>query len=248
MQTFKKTLLILFFGTVVVAQSPEPPIADSRLTIHTLVREDIFAGFLTDDMERLARGEKNVELLLEKRPAAKAELLSWKGGATLYRAVRAHESNKSEEFNQLYSKANSLFAEAREISPGNGGVAAVTGGSFVVFGDRLPKEHRAPAWSQAYEAFQILWKQQGSIVDKLPLHIKGELLGGLAQSAMRTGRTEEAGKYLDKILEVLSDSPYASVARQWKANPKAANDSGITCLSCHDSGRLTARLTAIGAK
>lgn len=248
MQTIKKALLILAFGTIVVAQSPEPPITDTRLTIHTLVREDIFAGFLTDDMERLARGEKNIELLLEKRPAAKAELISWKAGATLYRSVRAHDANNVEEFNKLYNKATELFAEARKLAPENGGVAAVTGGSFVVFADRLPKEHRAAAWSQAYEAFQILWKQQASIVDKLPVHIKGELLGGLAQSAMRTGRTEEAVKYLDKILEVLNDSPYAPVARQWKANPQAANGSSIVCLTCHDSGRLSARMNALGTK
>ena len=32
-------------------QVPEPPIADTRLTVHTLVREDIFAGFLQSDIQ-----------------------------------------------------------------------------------------------------------------------------------------------------------------------------------------------------
>ena len=68
-----RTLLILAvlvaISAAVPAQAPEPPIADTRLTVHTLVREDIFAGFLQNDLTRLARAEKNIELLLASRPA-----------------------------------------------------------------------------------------------------------------------------------------------------------------------------------
>jgi hypothetical protein len=244
----KRTLLVVVFATVAVAQSPEPPLSDSRLSVHTLVREDIFAGFLTDDMERFSRGEKNIQLLLEKRPAEKSSLLAWKGGAALYRAVRAYENNRTDEFQNYYRQALDLFSEARKLSPEHDGVAAVTGGSFVVFADRLPKEKRALAWSQAYDSYLLLWKKQSSFVDKLPLHIRGELLGGLAQSAQRTGRTEELGQYLDKILTVLRDSPYEPVARQWKKNPEAAANTSITCLSCHDGGRLAARVAALNNK
>jgi hypothetical protein len=53
---------------------------------------------------------------------------------------------------------------------------------------------------------------------------------------MRTGRTEEATRHLDKILTVLSNTAYESVARKWKENPKAADNTRITCLSCHESG------------
>ena len=91
----KKALLVVALVTVAAAQSPQPPLADSRLTVHTLVREDIFAGWMTDDMARFERGEKNIQLLLERRPDQKANLLAWKGGATLYRAVRANENNRA---------------------------------------------------------------------------------------------------------------------------------------------------------
>jgi hypothetical protein len=40
------------------------------------------------------------------------------------------------------------------------------------------------------------------------VHFKGELLAGLAQSSQRTGRTEELGQHLNKILEILRDTPY----------------------------------------
>ena len=98
MYSLMKILLVGAFVTVVAAQSPQTPLSDSRLTIHTLVREDIFAGFMADDMKRFERGEKNIELLLEQRPSQRGNLLSWKGGALLYRAVRAHEENRPDEF------------------------------------------------------------------------------------------------------------------------------------------------------
>jgi tetratricopeptide (TPR) repeat protein len=249
MRLIKKGFLLFFLVSVAVAaQAPEPPLADSRFTVHTLVREDIFAGFLADDMERFTRGEKNIDLLLEKRPAEKADLLAWKGGASLYRAVRALEAKKQDEYQKYYRQALDLFAQARQLQPQGGGVTAVTGGSYAVFADRLPKENRAAAWTEAYESYRTLWKQQGSFVDKLPVHLRGELLGGLAQSAQRTGRTDEAAQYVDKILEVMRDTPYESVAKKWKANPAAAASVGITCLNCHEGGRLNARITTLGSK
>jgi hypothetical protein len=241
----KKIVVVLFLVTVAVAQSPEPPLSDSRLSVHTLVREDIFAGFLTDDMTRFSRGEKNIDLLLEKRPGAKPDLLAWKAGAAYYRAVRAHEANRSDEFQKYYRQALDLFAEASGAGSDNFGVHAIRGGTNVVFADRLPKELRAAAWAQAYESYHILWKQQGQMVDRLPLHLRGELLAGLAQSAQRTGRIDEMQQHLDKILAVLPDTAYAPVARKMKEDPKFAAASSVTCMSCHDAGRLNARLSAI---
>ena len=248
MHVIKRVFFALVFVTVAAAQSPEPPLSDTRLSVHTLVREDIFAGFLANDMERFSRGEKNIQILLEKRADAKPDLLTWQGGAALYRAVRAYEGRRGDEFQQRFRQALDLFSQARQLGPENGGVAAVTGGSWVVFADRLPKENRAAAWQQAYDAYQVLWKQQAPVLDKLPVHMRGELLGGLAQSAQRTGRAQEATQYLDKVLTVLQATPYETVAKRWKEDPKAATDFSMTCLSCHDAGRLVARMAALDNK
>lgn len=236
---------VALLAAVVIGQSSKSPLSDTRLTIHTIVREDIFAGFLSNDMERFARGEKNIDALLEKRPQAKAELFAWKGGAALYRAVRAYENKQNTEFQQKYQQAVDLFAQAIQTSPNNAGVHAVTGGSLVVFGDRLPKEKQTAAWTQAYDSFQVLWKQQASFVDKMPVHIRGELLAGLAQAAQRTGHTQELTQYLDKIIEVMPGTPYEPIAKQWKKNPASAANSTMTCLTCHDQGRLAARLETL---
>ena len=230
------------------AQSPEPPLADARLSIHTLVREDVFAGLLDDDLARLARGEQSIEVLLERRPADKPGLLAWKAGATLYRAVRAREAGRPDEFEANYRQALDLLAQAHKLGPEDVGVTAATGGLYAVLADRLPEKLRGPAWSAAYDSYQALWKRQAPGVEKLPMHLRGELLAGLAQSAQRTGRTKELAEYLDMILAVAPDSPYARVARRWKDDPEAAAGTRLTCLSCHAPGRLAARRAALGEK
>ena len=245
MHNLMKILIVGAFVTVVVAQTPQGQLSDSRLTVHTLLREDIFAGFIGDDMKRFEQGEKNIELLLTQRPDQKGNLLSWKGGALLYRAVVANENNRPEEFKRYYQKSLETFAEAAKQPSGNEGVGAITGGSFAVFADRLPKEYRAAAWSSAYDNYLGLYKQQAAILDRLPVHLRGEVLGGLAQAAQRTGRKDEMNQYVDKILAVLGGTPYEPIAKKWKANPESAANTSITCMTCHDGGRLSARLSEI---
>ena len=245
MYNLMKILIVGAFVTVVVAQTPQGQLSDSRLTVHTLLREDIFAGFLSDDMKRFEQGEKNIELLLTQRPDQKGNLLSWKGGALLYRAVVANENNRPEEFKRYYQKSLETFAEAAKQPSGSDGVGAITGGSFAVFADRLPKEYRAAAWSTAYDNYLGLYKQQAAILDRLPVHLRGEVLGGLAQAAQRTGRKDEMNQYVDKILAVLGGTPYEPIAKKWKANPESAANTSITCMTCHDGGRLSARLSEI---
>jgi hypothetical protein len=52
-------------------------------------------------------------------------------------------------------------------------------------------------------------------------------------------------QYLDKMLAVLRDTPYESMAKKWKANPEIAANTSLTCMNCHDEGRLAARLSYI---
>jgi tetratricopeptide (TPR) repeat protein len=226
-------------------QSPEPPITDARLTVHTLVREDIFAGFLQSDLQRMARAEKNLARLLESRPADRENVLAWQGSIALTRAVLASEAKQQVEFRQHYQRARELFEEAMRLGPDSVGVFAITGGSQVSLADRLPAEERARSWELAYSAYQRLWKLQGAIIEKLPLHHKGEVLSGLAQSAQRTGRNEEASAEVDRILKLLPGTPYAKNAQQWKDDPSSRARVKVACQTCHAPGTLVARLAEV---
>ena len=244
MYAIKRGLLLIAFVTVAAAQSPQSPLSDTRISVNTLLREDLFSGFLADDMERLSRGEKNAQLLLEQRPNERALTLAWIALAKMYRAVRASEHNQPDEFQSYYREGLDLFAQAEKLGA-NPGVAAIHGGTYLVLADRLPKEYRAGAWSQAYDSYKLLWKYQSGAVSQLPVHLRGELLAGLAQSAQRTGHTEEQTQYVDKILAVLGNTPYEQAAKQWKTHPESAATTSIACMSCHDAGRLAARIASL---
>src|SRR6478672_2961851 len=151
MRAIVLSCLVLGLAGDTFGQSPDPPLSDTRLPVATLVREDVFAGWRENDMERYARGEKNIDLLLEQRPRDKAELLAWKGGTKLYRALLALEAGNDEEFERLYQSALDLFAEAKQIAPKHPAVAAIVGGSYVLFGDRLPEKYRKVAFSDGYD-------------------------------------------------------------------------------------------------
>ena len=169
MRPLKCALFLFVAVTATAGQTPETLLSDTRLTVHTLLREDIFAGFRNDNMERLARAERHIGVLLKERPDERANLLAWKAGASTFRAVRAHEAGKAEEFERVYAEALADFAAAAKETSGNGGVPAITGRTLVTFADRLPTKHRAAAWSQAYENYSMLWKQQGATIEKMPV-------------------------------------------------------------------------------
>ena len=245
MRAISCLVLLLASTGAAYAQSPEPPLSDMRLAVHTLVREDIFAGFMANDMVRFARGEKNVEQLLKDRPDQRGNLLAWRGSAATYRAVLAHESGNNGEFLKYLEASRAAFAEAAKQTSGNEGAAAITGGTYAVFADRLPEPHRATAWADAYSNFSILWKQQGAAIDKLPVHHRGEVLGGLVQSAQRTGRTEEMAQHLDRMLTLMKGTPYEATAQQWKENPASAATTKVTCKACHNPGRLSSTLASL---
>jgi len=228
MRATSTLVLLLITIAPANAQSPEPPLADTRLTVHTLLREDVFAGFMSNDMVRFARAERNIEQLLKDRPDQRGNLLAWRGSAAMHRAVLAHEAGNSGEFLKNLEAARAAFAEAAAQTSGNDGVAAIRGGSYAVFADRLPEPHRATAWADSYASYSLLWKQQGSVIDTLPVHHRGEVLGGLVQSAQRTGRTEEMMQHLDRMLTMMKGTPYEATAQHWKDNPSSAATTKVT--------------------
>ena len=237
--TSKGLLLIAVAALRLSAQ--QTPFLDPRMSVSTLVREDIFAGFLTKDMARLSIGEKTLESLLRERPQAKPQILAWQGGVALHRAMWANEQKQTTEYEQQYKKALDLFAQALAADPQSEAVAAITGGSYALTLDRLPEQHRAAAAAKAYEAYRFLFEKQGPALQKMPVHHRGEVLAGLAFAAQRTGRTEETAQHLDRILAMLPNTPYEARARKWKENPELAGRTTIACMTCHEDGKLETR-------
>jgi hypothetical protein len=189
-------LLVCMLSISAAAQASKTPTFDSRLPFATIIREDLFAGFMADgnnnDNERFLRGEMNLEILLAERPADKAGLTAWKGGIAFKRAIEAYQTKRIDDFEREYRKALDLYAEAARLDPADVGVMAITGGGFALFADRLPERYRSRAWDAAYKAYSGMWQVQRADVDKLPPHFMGELLAGMAQSAQRSNHAAES--------------------------------------------------------
>src|SRR5262245_13195777 len=131
----KRLLLVFLAGAAAYAQAPKTPTFDSRLTVHAILREDIFAGFMANDKDRQARGARNLETLMAERPGDQASLTAWKAALAMNHAVDAHEAKREAEFEGEYRRALDLYAEASKLGPDDGGVTAITGGSYSVFAD-----------------------------------------------------------------------------------------------------------------
>ncbi len=218
------------------------------IPVNTWVREDIFAGFMAGDMTRFEVGMTKVEQELRVNPAD-TDALAWRGGGKLLRAVRAHESGMDELFTRLYADARVDFDKAAEIAGKQTaitGVLAIAGGSYVVFADRFPAALRREAWTRARDNSQALLNLQKPHLAQLPVHMRGELLAGLAQASQRLGETELANTRLAELIAALPASAYASRALRWQEQPGIAGKTSLTCQTCHEEGRLEA--TAVRLK
>ena len=247
MQMFR-TGMLLCFALVAFPRDAAAPKFDPRLSVHTLLREDIFAGFMANDAGRLARGERNLHALEAERPEKKAELVAWSGTVALTRAVYALDAHKQDAFDAAYRQAVARFEEARRLGPASLGVKAVTAGSYLALADRLPEPLRAEAWRQGYRAYQEMFQMQSATADALPLHMKGELLAGVAQTADRTGHAGEAAQFARRILDTMPGTPYAAAVQRWKDKPELRGRMTLGCQTCHEPGRLTARTAELAAK
>lgn len=146
-----------------------------------------------------------------------SDAFSWREGGKLLLAVRAQEAGKSDEFTHLDADARADFAKALEVAQGKPTMAkvyAIVGGSFTVFADRFPAGLRREAWTASQENHLALRSLQKTYFDQIPVHMRGEILSGLALAAQRLGDTETATQRLNKVIEIAARFPirYSSAA------------------------------------
>jgi hypothetical protein len=211
----------------------------ANVPFYTWVREDTFAGFLDNDMARFEQGEKKTREYLAETPG-QPDATNWMGATKVYRAVRAFREGKASEGEALMKDALAAMDEAVAKAPANPGIRATAGGTLVLFANQLPSQYYEPIMQKARGHYAALYKAQEPALAQFPLHIKGELLAGVAETEFKVGDKARANEVLAQIVKEMPDTAYAKTASAWLAAPeKVSRDTKIVCQSCHQPGRLS---------
>ena len=212
--------------------------APNRLTINWLVREDVFAGLLQNDKVRLEKGMATLNAV--EKFYSETEVTAWRAVAETTRAVWALEAGDKESFARSYALGMTYFDQSRRLAKGPLAVIPeiFEGGTLVVLADRLPENLRRGAWETTYQDYRRLNAMEQGKLESLPMHMKGEILAGLAMATQRTGRDGELAAALTRVQEMLPKTPYAAVAKKWAEDPASRTKVRLACLSCHEPNRL----------
>ncbi len=231
-----------FTGLLLFALTLSAQVPSNSLSVNWLVREDLFAGLLEDDRDRLKKGVATLDSVATYY--SEARVLSWRYLAEVTQAVWDYEAKDVTGFNRHYGLALTYLDRIRKVASGNELVLPeiFEGAVLVVLGDRLPEAMRKGSWERAYQAYAKLDLLQGDSVEKMPMHLKGESLSGLAAAAYRTGREAEMKKTLERIVSGMPKTPYASAAKKWMEEPESRTRLKIACISCHEPNRLGNRV------
>ena len=228
-------LLVCATGLATIAAQEQRP---ANVPFYTWVREDTFAGFMDDDMTRFERGVQRAEAYLEENPE-RADAANWVGATNVYRAVRAFRAGDNAAGEDLLRSAMTAMDQAVSRAPNDVGIRATAGGTLVLFASQLPAEHHRAVMEKAREHYAALYRVQSPALAHLPLHIKGELLAGVAETEFRVGDKDRAASVLNTIVKELPGTAYARTAETWLQAPdKVTRESRLACQSCHEAGRL----------
>ncbi|HKD08770.1 MAG TPA: hypothetical protein VKB79_22900 [Bryobacteraceae bacterium] len=210
--------------------------------VSTTIREDIFAGLLAGDLERVnVRMDKTREAL--KHDPSSSGSLAWLAGGELVLAVHAYEAHKISDFNAHYQAAVRYFDDAERVGSTNAGVYDISGAMWDNLGDRLPASLRASAFENAYRSFETALKMNQDRLATMNRHGLGEILTGIAHSAQRTGRADETRQRLLQMAALLPGTIFEERSHRWLAEPELIAKTSVACQSCHPQERFSAVTT-----
>lgn len=221
---------------VMAAQEKRP----QNIPFYTWVREDTFAGFIGGDMTRFEQGMRKAQEYLAEDPND-VSAANWLAAGKLYRAVRAYAEKDVARGDALFNEAVATMEKMVAAAPQDIGLRATMAGSLGYMGTRLPEAQYRIAMQKAREQYAVLYKMQEPQLAKFPLHLKGEVLAGMAETEFRVGDRERATAYLNRLVTDMPGTPYAQKASTWLQSPDSVTRSSrLVCQSCHEAGTFGA--------
>lgn len=199
-----------------------------------LVREDFFAG-LAGDAESLNRGMAKCEEKLNAEPD-NAEALVWHGAGLQFQSVSHFQKNEMQKGIELYQKGEAELDRAVQLQPKSVSILVPRAAHYVVFSRYVPdKEQQRAMLAKVIHDYEEVYRQQQPYFDKLSEHARGELLLGLAEAYLRSGKEENRTKAQALLKLAQKEKSYTKEAESWlQAAPDAKPTTFFhNCVGCH---------------
>jgi tetratricopeptide (TPR) repeat protein len=195
------------------------------------VRTDFFAGF-AGDQQALDRAMKLSEEELARNPA-NAEALVWHGSGVFFQSGQFFKAGDVVQGREFRQRGLAEMEQAVEIAPDRLGVRIPRGATLLTASRNLPDPDMArPLIEKGLADFERTLEIQKTYFDKLGVHLRGELLIGLADGYARLGKDDQASIYFERIRSALPGTPYAANADKWLATRSLTPREG-GCIGCH---------------
>src|SRR5215471_357222 len=185
-----------------------------KISIHTWVREDMFAGWIGNDMVTFERGVAKVDRFLSDHPDDR-NALAWKYLQASKYMIRARAAKDDAEYAKQLAIAKDLRTRVFAGGLQDPGPYIIIGSSLVNTGDAAPDKDRDWMYRDALELLSKVPQLQGDVFNSLPAHMRGELWAQLAYVSAKLGDTAARDRSLQNLL-TLTGSPYESRARAWQ--------------------------------
>jgi hypothetical protein len=215
-----------------------------KLTIHTWIREDMFAGLIGRDAAAFDLGLRKLERFLAEHPGD-ANGLAWKYETYSYYLRADREAGNQDAYTRHWTEAQEFKKQALAKSAADLGPLIL-----VAFSQIFNAQYAAAAADRESlfrEGRELLWKiqeAQRAQWDKVPVHMRGELWSLIGFASDQIGDREERDRVANEMIDKLKGSVYEARGHRW-LNAKQLDASDAVCLSCHENGRLKVKLASL---
>ncbi len=231
-RTFVVTTFLITAIFLVSAGGVQEHSQENTENFDMLVREDFFAGF-AGDAQALKRGMKRCAEALAKDPR-NAQALVWHGSGMTFEAKEAFLAGDPDKGHQIQAQAIKEMNDAVALRPDDVSVLIPRAAVFLSAALHVPSPEVANRdFQRAASDYERILHLQTSTFATLPMHSRGELLGGLAEAWQGLGDPEKSRSYLLRMKKELPNTAYSRHASEILAAPPKGGSLGTTCLGCH---------------
>jgi hypothetical protein len=196
-------------------------------------RADFFSGF-TGNEQALDRAMASAEEAIAHEPKMAAEAMAWHGAGLLLLSGRSFNQGDVAGGAELWTKAVSEMDDAGKREPDNPAVLIPRAAAWFAASRNAPPDMGQPLLQKALADYEHVYDMQKAYFDTLNIHMRSELLFGLADGWARHGDAAKARMYFEKLAALGPESGHKEQADQYLAG-QPYSVKGIGCAGCHTS-------------